>query len=63
LVVYKVLSGERPPRPSEADCILDMTDDMWFLIDSCWAQDRHWRPSMPDVRAMLLDIFRPSPFQ
>ncbi|KIK51971.1 hypothetical protein GYMLUDRAFT_180782, partial [Collybiopsis luxurians FD-317 M1] len=37
-VVLDVIRGVRPPRPSKQTCP-QLTDELWQIIQSCWAQD------------------------
>lgn len=37
-VVLDVMRGIRPPRPSLESCP-DLKDELWDVIQSCWAQD------------------------
>jgi hypothetical protein len=43
---------ERPARPTDND---DMTDDLWTIIESCWATHPAKRPPIRDV---VLDLTR-----
>ncbi|KAJ7585365.1 kinase-like domain-containing protein [Mycena floridula] len=49
-VVYEVMQGIRPPRPSNCP---QLTDDIWRLIQSCWEQDPQNRPTIEMVRAWI----------
>lgn len=44
------MSGERPERPPEAM----LTDDLWDLVQSAWAEDASERPSVPTIIDLLL---------
>lgn len=48
--------GERPLRPPEATK-LGLTDDLWELIQSAWAEDATKRPSVPTI----IDFFQEMP--
>lgn len=44
-VIWKVMNGERPPRPA-----LEMQDDsLWALVEECWRQQPSHRPEMEKV--------------
>ena len=45
MAVFAILGGERPPRPAHPSC----TDDLWVLIQRCWAKDPHSRPEISEV--------------
>ncbi|KAL0961021.1 hypothetical protein HGRIS_006013 [Hohenbuehelia grisea] len=51
-VVLDVIRGKRPRRPTLAEAP-QMTDDLWELVTSCWAQDPESRPLISEVRALL----------
>jgi hypothetical protein len=53
-----VLNGERPLHPTAAECLFELTDGMWLLIEDCWAQVADLRPSISEVHTRLLSIFR-----
>lgn len=46
----KIIKGERPQRPAEAT----VTDDLWELIQSAWAQEPQSRPPVEAIIASLL---------
>ena len=49
-IALKVMRGERPKRPRHAACSWrEMTDHMWFIIESCWKENSLERPSMKSV--------------
>lgn len=47
--MIKIIKGERPPRPIDAN----LTDDVWELMKMCWDQDPKSRPEM---RRVLQDL-------
>ena len=47
-VMHLVISGERPPKPENADEI-GMTDVVWDLLVECWREDRTKRPDTLEV--------------
>jgi len=52
-VMLRVIQGERPARPEEA-IELGLTDDLWELIRSAWAQDAEHRPPVEKIVDFLL---------
>ena len=52
-VVLKVISGERPTRPANT-AELGLTDELWDLIQSAWAQDVQKRPPVEAIIGFLL---------
>lgn len=44
-VIFRVIRGERPERPTG----VDLDDNLWDLVDRCWAQSAEDRPSMDTV--------------
>ncbi|KAF9062118.1 kinase-like protein [Rhodocollybia butyracea] len=51
-VIFRVLEGERPPRPDSNWC----TEILWSLTTRCWAQRSEDRPSIKEVYADLKDL-------
>jgi hypothetical protein len=49
----RVLHAQRPPRPTSAECRLAISDNMWSLIQQCWAQAASDRPPMQFVFSKL----------
>ena len=47
------MNGERPTRPAVATK-LGLTDDLWHLIRSSWAQDPQRRPTVDTIVDFLL---------
>ena len=56
-VVAKVGRGERPERPQGAEGKL-FTDDIWGILERCWAPRRDDRPSIEDVLQFLEEVSR-----
>jgi len=56
-VVLDVMRGIRPPRPSLESCP-NLKDELWDVIQSCWAQDPCQRPTMDIVGSWLRLIDR-----
>ena len=55
-VISGVMSaGKRPERPSQAT-ELGLTDGLWDLIQSAWAEDATKRPSVPTIIDVLLQV-------
>jgi len=44
-VAGAIMGGERPPRPTHST----LTDELWELMQRCWAQDPRLRPEMSQV--------------
>lgn len=48
------MKGLRPERPSPEECwVLEVSDDLWSLIERCWKQAPVERPSMAQVALEL----------
>jgi hypothetical protein len=52
-VIFSVVNGKRPSRPSQEDCRPRMSDIMWRLIEDAWSQDPAARPSMLQLEERL----------
>jgi len=52
-VMFKLTKGERPPRPAQA-AKLGLTDGLWELIQSAWAEDAQQRPPVEKIIDFLL---------
>jgi len=48
LACQVVLEGKRPPRPSNSEG-LGITDEIWNLLELCWAKDASSRPLVNHV--------------
>ncbi|KAJ8079781.1 hypothetical protein PM082_016603 [Marasmius tenuissimus] len=48
-VILAVISGCRPPRPEGSQC----SDELWDLVQQCWAHDPRMRPSAGKILRML----------
>ena len=45
-----VMKGERPLRPSDDRCrIRGLDDEIWNIIETCWAQEPNDRPSAGQI--------------
>jgi len=55
-VILKVTEGERPGRPGGADGAW-FTDDLWAMLNLCWATQPNGRPS---IEALLECVTRRS---
>ena len=47
-----VLEGKRPPRPNGSES-LGITDEVWDLLELCWAEDASSRPTVDYVVGCL----------
>lgn len=54
-VIHAVISGERPPKPENAD-IIGMTKAVWDLLEVCWREDRATRPNIAHVLETFYDL-------
>ena len=54
-IMQAVISGERPPKPEDADQI-GMTDVVWDLLTECWREDRAKRPNISNILKRFCDI-------
>ena len=43
-----ILEGKRPPRPNNSES-LGITDEIWDLLELCWAKEASSRPTVKDV--------------
>ena len=59
VIISKIISGERPVRPQEAQ-ELGLTDSMWDMTVRCWHQDPAQRPTMTEVVGFLREILASS---
>ena len=55
MVVYAVISGERPPKLGNAEEI-GMTEVVWDLLRECWREDRTTRPTAVEVLRKFCEI-------
>ena len=51
-VVFKVLDGVRPSKPTDA-LKLGLSDEVWKLLEDCWQTERQRRPPVKDVLARV----------
>ncbi|KAF9258242.1 kinase-like protein [Marasmius fiardii PR-910] len=54
-VVLKVVNGKRPPRPQAVSWC---PDSIWGVVEQCWKQESHLRPTAADVHAFLTHLER-----
>jgi len=54
-IIKQVLDGKRPLRPDSL-ASYPICDDVWELIQRCWAQDPNGRCKMSDVLSALTEI-------
>ena len=52
VAMRKVMDGERPQRPGGAEGA-QFTDDLWQMLNQCWATQPEDRPSIPAVLEVL----------
>jgi hypothetical protein len=56
-VIRAVINGERPPRPEAIDFTPRIAlDDLWSLMETCWAQAPDERPSGSEVYKAIRDL-------
>jgi Protein tyrosine and serine/threonine kinase len=53
-VVTSVMEGKRPTRPTEAP----LDDNIWSLVEACWAQQPNDRPSATQIMQRLVTFTR-----
>jgi len=56
VIVWKVISGERPKRPQES---VWFTDELWETLELCWAAPPEMRPSIGAVFKCLQRVSQP----
>ncbi|OCH86997.1 kinase-like protein [Obba rivulosa] len=56
-IPWRILSGVRPPRPTGAPAV-DLTDDIWGMMEHCWQADPRERPRICDVLTYLAGAIR-----
>jgi len=54
-VVHAVVSGERPPKPGNAEEI-GITQLLWNLLTACWCEERTGRPPITEVLSKFCEI-------
>lgn len=47
-MVFKVLGGVKPPKPTNAP-ELGLSDGVWKLLEDCWQTERQLRPPVDNV--------------
>ncbi|KAJ3823148.1 kinase-like domain-containing protein [Lentinula raphanica] len=55
--ILEVMQGKRPRRPN-AESAASLTDEIWCIIQSCWAQDPYQRPNMESINSWLRLLIR-----
>jgi len=66
-ISYKVIQGERPVMPTNADA-MGISEDLWRLLARCWHADSAQRPQIGEILQHLSNdpsrttIFPPSNF-
>jgi hypothetical protein len=56
-----VINGQRPSRPEDIDFIPEIPfDDLWQLVEACWAQLPDKRPTASDAEKIILQLRRGS---
>lgn len=50
------INDGRPPRPPQPAEERGLSDEVWLLIQDCWAVQPAERPSMAAVRSRIQDI-------
>lgn len=49
-VIRAVLLGERPARPTDKRALgRGINDEIWLLVEACWDQDPHARPTAAEI--------------
>jgi hypothetical protein len=59
-VMLDVLSGQRPGRPHNSQCFVELGDAVWGVVTLAWNQDPLARPNMDVVHALLLGMVMPN---
>lgn len=54
--MWTVLEGDRPTRLAEAADV-GMTDELWLVIERCWAADPVLRPTVDFVANSLRNMY------
>ena len=54
-VMHAVMSGERPPKPENAEGI-GMTEVVWDLLTRCWREDKTTRLAIAEVLKKFHEI-------
>jgi hypothetical protein len=59
-ILIGVAKGDRQKRPVPEDCQGEvLPEDVWALIEKCWAQDAGVRPRMAEVVKSIEELRRP----
>ncbi|KAJ7266619.1 kinase-like domain-containing protein, partial [Mycena rebaudengoi] len=54
---FQIVNGKRPPRPSSLgppDGTRAMSDELWAIVEACWAHEPSDRPDMDKVSELIL---------
>jgi hypothetical protein len=55
-VIFRVIRGEHPHRPTPGDCgEIPLSDKLWAIIEKCWSNIPAERP---DIATVLPDLQR-----
>jgi hypothetical protein len=56
-VLFLIMRGSQPPRPTEADCYGHvMPEELWGLANDCWEASPGDRPEMADIIGRLVNL-------
>jgi hypothetical protein len=51
--MFEVYRGQRPGRPDNTQCFVELNDVVWGVITQAWAQDPLARPNMDHIHDLL----------
>jgi hypothetical protein len=54
--MFEVYRGQRPGRPDNSQCFVELNDVMWGVITQAWAQDPLARPNMAHIHGLLCQV-------
>lgn len=52
VAMFNMVGGKRPPKPTHPDFI----ENLWSLMQRCWAHDPHSRPEASESLVLLLTL-------
>ena len=52
VAAFEIMNGQRPPRPTHPV----FPEELWSLVERCWAQDPRFRPEVLEVSETLLNL-------
>jgi hypothetical protein len=56
-VTLMVMKGQRPPRPESINFSPEIPlNDLWPLVEACWAQYPDQRPNASEIEAAILSL-------